>query len=63
MPYALFINDERISRIFQTKQEVWDHADEAGLVVDAATDDERPVLSRELDKDYTIKPCEGDAAQ
>lgn len=61
MPYALFTNDEKISKAFPTRQDVWRHADEAGLVIDAVTDDSKP-SERVLDQDYTIKPCAPDSA-
>lgn len=59
MPYALFINDEKISRAFPTRSDVWHHADEAGLVVDIPPNEGEPPR-RELDQDYTIKPCPPD---
>jgi hypothetical protein len=61
MPYALFSNDEQISRAFRTRDEVWQHADEAGLVIDVNTDDGAPPR-RELDQDYTIRACSSEAA-
>jgi hypothetical protein len=60
MPYALFSNDEKISKAFPTKHEVWEHADEAGLVIDVNADDDEGQSKRVLDQDYTIKPCEAD---
>ncbi len=57
MPYALYTNDdERISRVFPTRDEVWQHADEAGLVVEVVADDGH-VARRELDQDYSIRAC------
>jgi hypothetical protein len=50
MPYALFENDDQLSRAFATEAEVWKHADEAGLVSD---DNGRPAL----EDNYVIKPC------
>ncbi|WP_424632053.1 hypothetical protein [Bradyrhizobium sp. SYSU BS000235] len=61
MPYALFTNDEKISKAFPTEHEVWKHADEAGLVIDVRPDDDEGQPKRVLDQDYTIKPCEADA--
>jgi hypothetical protein len=59
MPYALFTNDEQISKAYRTKQEVWKKADEAGLVVDApSAEDHHP--PRVLDEDYQIKCCPPD---
>jgi len=63
MPYAPFTNDEQISRIFRTIKQVWNHVDEAGLVIDVTTGDERSAPPRKLDKDCTIKPCEGETAK
>lgn len=60
MPYALFTNDEKISKAFPSKDEVWEHADEAGLVIDVRSDDDKDQPKRVLDQDYTIKPCEAD---
>jgi hypothetical protein len=60
MPYALFTNDEKISKTFPTEHEVWKHADEAGLVIDVRVDDDKEKPKRVLDQDYTIKPCEAD---
>lgn len=62
MPYALFSNDEKISKAFPTKHEVWEHADEAGLVVEVNSDDGKEETKRVLDQDYTIQPCEADSA-
>ena len=53
MPYALFENDDKLSRSFPTRNEVWEHADIAGLVTD---DNGKPTL----DDHYTIKPCPAD---
>lgn len=60
MPYALFSNDEQISQAFPTREAVWAHADEAGLVVDEMSD--ARTLVRVLDQGYTIKPCPPDDA-
>jgi hypothetical protein len=59
MPYALFTNDEKISKTFPTEHDVWKHADDAGLVIDVNSDDKEGT-KRVLDQDYTIKPCEAD---
>lgn len=50
MPYALFDDDQQLSKQFPTKDDVWKHADEAGLVdvVDGKT---------VLEDGYTIQPC------
>jgi hypothetical protein len=56
MPYALFENDDKLSRSFPTLDEVWEHADIAGLVVD---DNGKP----RLEDHYSIKPCAADPKQ
>jgi hypothetical protein len=50
MPYALFENDDQLSRSFATEAEAWKHADDAGLVSD---DHGKPAL----EDNYVIKPC------
>jgi hypothetical protein len=60
MPYALFTNDEKISKAFPTEHDVWKHADDAGLVIDVNSDGDKEATKRVLDQDYTIKPCEAD---
>lgn len=52
MPYALFEDNERLTRSFPTRQEVWDAAERAGLVVPG------PDGVKILDDNYEIKPCE-----
>lgn len=52
MPYALFENDERLTRPFRTEREVWEAAEQADLVV-AGTHGEKI-----LDNNFEIKPCE-----
>lgn len=61
MPYALFTNNEQISKAYKTEHEVWKKADEAGLVVDVASQEEKQHPQRVLDEDYCIKPCPADA--
>jgi hypothetical protein len=56
VPYALFENDDQLSRSFPTLNEVWKHADIAGLVVD---DNGEP----KLEDHYSIKPCTADPKQ
>jgi len=56
MPYAVFEDDQKLSRSFPTKEEAIRKADEAGLVVDEAKG--APVL----DNDLSIKPCPPDPA-
>jgi hypothetical protein len=53
MPYALFENDDQLSRSFPTREEVWEHADDAGLVLEDNGE-------RKLEDHYTIKPCLAD---
>jgi hypothetical protein len=50
MPYALFEHDEKLSRAFPTEEDVWRHAEEAGLVdiVDG---------KEVLEDHYAIKVC------
>ncbi len=60
MPYALFTNNEQISKAYKTEHEVWKRADEAGLVVDVTSDEEKAHPKRVLDEDYSIKPCPAD---
>ncbi|MGJ5180440.1 hypothetical protein ACQR16_24735 [Bradyrhizobium oligotrophicum] len=52
VPYALFENDERLTRAFRTEREVWDAAEQADLV----TFD--PHGEKVLDNNLEIKPCE-----
>jgi hypothetical protein len=63
MPYALFTNNEQISKAYKTEHEVWKKADEAGLVVDAASEEKMSHPKRVLDEDYCIKPCPADVDQ
>lgn len=50
MPYALFEDDEQLSRAFATEAEVWRHAVKAGLV-ETTGDIDR------LENHLSIKPC------
>ncbi len=52
MPYALFEQNERLTRSFPTQQDVWNAAEDAGLVVTG------PDGVKILDDNYEIKPCE-----
>ncbi|RTL54734.1 MAG: hypothetical protein EKK40_02820 [Bradyrhizobiaceae bacterium] len=63
MPYALFTNDEQISKAYKTEHEVWKKADEAGLVVDVVSDEEKADPKRVLDEDYCIRPCAADVEE
>jgi hypothetical protein len=53
MPYALFEKDDQLSRSFPTRDEVWEHAEDAGLVVEANG-------KAALEDHYSIKPCMAD---
>ncbi len=57
MPYALFCNDAQISKAYPSEADVWQLAQRSGLVVDVASDEDRPGPRRVLDNDYEIKPC------
>jgi hypothetical protein len=57
MPYALFEDDEKLTRSFPTRQEVWKAAERAGLVV-LGTDG-----GLILDDHFEIKPCEADSGE
>jgi hypothetical protein len=54
MSYALFEDDEKLTRSFPSRQQVWAAAERAGLVVPDA--DGKMVL----DDHFEIKPCEPD---
>ena len=55
MPYALFEDDQKLSNEYLSEDEVWQHAEEAGL-----TDE---VNGRKILEDgYTIQPCVADDA-
>jgi hypothetical protein len=56
MPYAVFEDDEKLSRTFPTKQEALRKANDAGLVVDELRGE--PVL----DSNLSIRPCPPDPA-
>jgi len=53
MAYAVFKDDQKLSRTFPTKEETVKKADEAGLI---ETVDGKPVLEDNL----TIRPCAPD---
>jgi hypothetical protein len=42
MPYALFCNDAKLSNAYPTEADVWKFARKSGLVIDAASEDDRP---------------------
>jgi hypothetical protein len=60
MPYALFSNDAKLSKAYPTEADVWKHARLSGLVVDVATEEDKPAPRPVLDNDYEIKPCRPD---
>lgn len=60
MPYALFSNDDKLSKTYPTEADVWKHARKSGLVVDVITDEDVPAPRPVLDNDYEIKPCPPD---
>jgi hypothetical protein len=60
MPYALFCNEAKLSKAYPTEADVWKQARNTGLVVDVATDDDKPTPRPVLDNDYEIRPCRPD---
>ncbi len=60
MAYALFCKDARLSKAYPTAADVWRQAIKSGLVVDAATDEDKPVPHPVLDNDYEIRSCPPD---
>jgi hypothetical protein len=52
VPYALFENDDRLTRAFRTEREVWEAAERADLTT---TDSQG---GKVLDNNFEIKPCE-----
>ncbi|MBV8925459.1 MAG: hypothetical protein JOZ74_08845 [Bradyrhizobium sp.] len=54
MAYAVFEDEERLTRIFATEQEAWEAAERAGLV---ETD---PDGNRTLDDHLEIRFCHGE---
>jgi hypothetical protein len=52
VPYALFENDERLTRPFRTEREVWEAAERADLTVSGADGE------RILDNNFEIRPCD-----
>jgi hypothetical protein len=57
MPYALFSSDAKLSKAYPTEADVWKYAQQSGLVVDVATEDDKPAPRPVLDNDYEIRPC------
>jgi hypothetical protein len=60
MPYALFSNDSKLSKAYPTEADVWKMARQSGLVVDVATQPDKPASRPVLDNDYEIRPCPAD---
>lgn len=59
MPYAIFCNNEQISKAFPTAADVWTHARENGLVVESRG--QKDGRTEEfLDNEYQVLPCEED---
>ena len=52
MPYALYEDDERLTRSFPTHQAAWDAAERAGLV------EIGPDGAKILDNNLQIRPCD-----
>ena len=46
MPYALFSNYARLSKVYPTEADVWKVARTSGLVVDVAAEEERRTHTR-----------------
>jgi hypothetical protein len=60
MPYALFCNDAQLSNAYPTEADVWKLARKSGLVIDAASEDNKPAPRPVLENDYEIRPCRPD---
>lgn len=60
MPYALFCNEAKLSKAYPSEADVWKLARQSGLVVDVATDEDKPAPRAVLDNDYEIRPCDAD---
>jgi hypothetical protein len=57
MSYALFEDEEKLTRSFPTRQEVWNAAERAGLIVPG------PDGKMALEDHFEIKPCEPDPGE
>ena len=55
MPYELFSNDARLSKVYPTEADVWKVARASGLVADVATEQEPTHV---LDNQYETRPCD-----
>jgi hypothetical protein len=60
MPYALFCNDAKLSKTYPSEADVWKLAQQSGLVVDAASEEEKAHPRPVLDNDYEIRACRPD---
>jgi hypothetical protein len=60
MPYALFCNEAKLSKTYPTEADVWKLARQSGLVVDVATEKDKPAPRPVLDNDYEIRACPPD---
>ena len=60
MPYALFSNDDKLSKAYPTEADVWRHARLSGLVVDTVSEEENADPRPVLDNDYEVRPCDPD---
>ncbi|MET0676647.1 MAG: hypothetical protein ABW175_12690 [Bradyrhizobium sp.] len=58
MPYALFSNDDKLSKAYPTAADVWKIASKSGLVVDVMSAQDSAGPRPVLDHDYEIKPCQ-----
>lgn len=63
MLYALFVEDHQISRALPTENDVWQYADDAGLVVDALIQDSTGKPQRILEQGYSIREAEPEEQQ
>lgn len=57
MPYAVFEDSDRLTRVFETEQEAWDAAEAAGLV------ESGPDGTRFLEDHLEIRPCQADCQE
>lgn len=60
MPYALFSEGAKISKAYPSEADVWKLARKSGLVVDVATEPDKPTPHPLLDNDYEIRLCPAD---
>jgi len=63
MPYALFDRDAKISKTYPTKDDVWRHAEAAGLVVNNVPPEQNRSPQLVLDSDYEIRSCDPDPGE